>query len=46
MANKGRWYYAYTYDGETVTVVDACHAQNYLEAELFRTDKQYSELCV
>lgn len=21
-------YFAYTFDGETVTVVDACHAQN------------------
>ena len=28
MANTGKWYYAYTFDGETVTVVDACHAQN------------------
>ncbi len=28
MANKDMWYYAYTFDGETVTVVDACHAQN------------------
>lgn len=22
------WYFAYTFDGETVTVIDACHAQN------------------
>ena len=28
MANTDKWYFAYTYDGETVTVVDACHAQN------------------
>ena len=28
MANKGKWYFAYTFDGETVTVIDACHAQN------------------
>ncbi|MBR1447426.1 MAG: hypothetical protein IJ588_01595 [Prevotella sp.] len=28
MANTDKWYYAYTFDGETVTVVDACHAQN------------------
>lgn len=28
MANTEKWYYAYTFDGETVTVVDACHAQN------------------
>lgn len=28
MANTDKWYYAYTLDGETVTVVDACHAQN------------------
>lgn len=26
--NVSKWYYAYTFDGETVTVVDACHAQN------------------
>ena len=28
MANMEKWYYAYTIDGDTVTVVDACHAQN------------------
>ena len=28
MANTDKWYYAYTFDGDTVTVVDACHAQN------------------
>jgi len=28
MANTKRWYYAYMIDGDTITVVDACHAQN------------------
>lgn len=28
MANSGKWYYAYIFDVETVTVVDACHSQN------------------
>ena len=28
MANTDKWYFAYTFDGETVTSVDACHAQN------------------
>ena len=28
MANTVKWYFAYTFDGETVTIVDACHAQN------------------
>lgn len=28
MANTEKWYFAYTIDGDTVTVVDACHAQN------------------
>lgn len=28
MANTDKWYFAYTFDGDTVTVVDACHAQN------------------
>ena len=28
MANTNKWYFAYTFDGETVTIVDACHAQN------------------
>ena len=28
MANADRWYYAYTIDGDTITIVDACHAQN------------------
>ncbi len=27
-ANTDKWYFAYTFDGETVTVVDACPAQN------------------
>ena len=25
---KLKWYYAYTFDGETVTVADACQVQN------------------
>lgn len=28
MANTGKWYYAYTIDGDTITIQDACHAQN------------------
>ena len=28
MANTDKWYFAYTIDGDTVTVVDARHAQN------------------
>lgn len=28
MANTDKWYYAYTIDGDTITVRDACHAQN------------------
>ena len=28
MANAGKWYYAYIIDGDTIKVVDACHAQN------------------
>ena len=28
MAHTGNWYYAYTVDGETITIHDACHAQN------------------
>lgn len=28
MANTDKWYYAYLIDGDTITVVDACHAQN------------------
>ena len=23
-----KWYYAYTIDGDTITIQDACHAQN------------------
>ena len=33
MANTDKWYYAYTIDGDTVTVVDACHAQNMRSSE-------------
>lgn len=28
MANTKKWYYAYTINGDTITVVDVCHAQN------------------
>ena len=28
MTNTDKWYYAYKIEGDTVTVVDACHAQN------------------
>lgn len=28
MAHSGNWYYAYTIDGDTITIHDACHAQN------------------
>lgn len=28
MANTEKWCYAYTIEGDTVTVVDACHVQN------------------
>lgn len=28
MANTDRWYYAYKIEGDTIVVVDACHAQN------------------
>ena len=28
MANTDKWYYAYRIDGDTIIVVDACHAQN------------------
>ena len=28
MANKDKWYYAYTIDQDTITIQDACHAQN------------------
>lgn len=31
MANTSRWYYAYTIEGDTIFVVDACHAQNMKE---------------
>ena len=33
MANTDKWYFAYTVDNDTVTVVDACHAQNMHEDE-------------
>lgn len=32
MANTDKWYYAYTIDGDTITIVDACHAQNMKDA--------------
>ena len=31
MANTEKWYFAYTVDGDTITVLDVCHAQNMKE---------------
>lgn len=28
MANTDKWYFAYTIEGDTITIIDACHAQN------------------
>ena len=28
MANTDKWYFAYTIEGDTITIVDACHSQN------------------
>ena len=28
MANTDKWYYAYTVNGDTITIVNVCHAQN------------------
>ena len=28
MAHAGQWYYAYTINGDTITIEDACHEQN------------------
>ena len=28
MAHKGKWYFAYTIDDDTIFIEDACHAQN------------------
>ena len=33
MANTDKWYFAYTIYGDTITIVDACHAQNMHEKE-------------
>ena len=33
MANTDRWYFAYTIEGDTITIVDACHAQNMRSSE-------------
>ena len=33
MANTDKWYFAYTINGETITIVDACHAQNMHEKQ-------------
>ena len=33
MANTKKWYYAYTINGDTITIVDACHAQNMHESQ-------------
>ncbi len=28
MANTDKWYFAYTIENDTITISDACHAQN------------------
>lgn len=34
MAHAGKWYFAYRIEGDTISVYDACHAQNMHEAQL------------
>ena len=31
--NTDKWYFAYTIDGDTIFIEDACHAQNMHEEE-------------
>lgn len=33
MANTDKWYFAYTINDDTITIVDACHVQNMHESE-------------
>ncbi|MBO7570920.1 MAG: hypothetical protein J6T48_02080 [Bacteroidales bacterium] len=33
MVNTDKWYFAYTIDSDTITIEDACHAQNMHEKE-------------
>lgn len=33
MAHAGKWYYAYKIDGDTIKILDACHAQNMRSSE-------------
>ena len=33
MAHKGKWYFAYNIDGDTIFIEDACHAQNMRSSE-------------
>ena len=33
MANTNKWYFAYTIENDTITIVDACHAQNMHQKE-------------
>ena len=37
MANTDTWYFAYTIDGDTITIVDACHAQNMHEKDTLKS---------
>ena len=34
MANTDKWYFAYKIEGNTITIVDACHAQNMHDPKL------------
>lgn len=33
MANVGTWYFAYTINGNTITIIDACHSLNMVEPQ-------------
>ena len=37
MANTDKWYFAYIIDGDTITIVDACHAQKYTRKRIFES---------
>ena len=38
MANTDKWYFSYILDGNTIIIVDACHAQNMHDTTISDTE--------
>ena len=44
MANTNKWYYLYTINNNTISIIDVCHAQNMHESREKKIDRIVTEV--